>query len=674
MKLTVANRIIGGFGIILVLLFAIGAKAYLNFVAVEQDTRQAKDISIPTLQLSNNLQNHLMVIQRLSLFEYYAQDAGKLNEFQRTLNRAADSFKSELTQLTAISGDNPQLQSRVRAIQAKVTNTFNSTSQLYRSKELVIKYQTAQTKSLNEFMDSADDFSSLMLDISDLEDDARQSELDVIIAIAGDLDNNLLSLMKAAEDVTKQPSVIKAEAVNKELKLIVKDISTRLIFMLEQATGLVDEDIIQQLTDQHQQVINYITGPNSIGQTKVALLKEQANADAHSIKSREEIDHTNALVNKLLESASASATGSQQRVLEQVTDSETQISVLILIAIILAIVIAYKTIQSITTPLNKINKLLTVLASGDLTQTVEQHSKDEFGTLAKNINHLAASLKTLIASIGQGSAQLATASEQTSAITNQTTNAIAEQRAQVDQAATATTELNSSAQEVAHHATTTLDEIARTNEQAADIARISDHNKETISSLSHEISSASDVINKLHEDSNNIGSIIDVIRGIAEQTNLLALNAAIEAARAGEQGRGFAVVADEVRNLANRTQQSTQEINSMIELIQSGAIEAVKVMDASQQHAQTCVEESEKATQELMEMTQSLTQVHESSNQITQAANEQSLVSQEISQLLETIVEIAQETSQGAQETAQASSEVAILAEGLQSSAAQFKV
>ncbi len=674
MKLTVANRIIGGFGIILILLSAIGAKAYFSFSNVEQETVQAKDISIPTLQLSNALQNQLMIIQRLSLFEYYASDVANLDTLSQDLSAANDEFNAKLQQLKTVSTSNPQLLGQVESIQSSINTTLQSTTALYQSKRRSLELQTSLQSHLNDFTDAADDFSSLMLDISDLTSDEDTAKLDIIIGMAGDLDNAILSMMKTNEDITKQPTIIKTEAVSKELNFIVNDIKNRLEFMLSRADDLLEPEFVEELHDKNQQVSIYTIGSQSISAIKIDSLREINRTEELSNTSRENITKTNALVTKLLANASQQASDSQQQVLEQVTTGKTQVSILMLIAIIFGVIIAIKTIKSITFPLNRINKLLTVLASGDLTQSVNLDSKDEFGTLAKNINHLATSLKTLIASIAQGSAQLATASEQTSAITTQTTGAIAEQRLQVDQAASATVELNSSAQHVAEHATTTLEEIARTSAQALDIAKISNDSKDTISSLSLEISSASEVINKLHEDSNNIGSIIDVIRGIAEQTNLLALNAAIEAARAGEQGRGFAVVADEVRNLANRTQQSTQEINNMIELIQSGAVAAVKVMDASQMRAQTCVSESEKATQELTAMTHSLEQVHENSNQISNAANEQNLVSQEISKLLETIVQIAQETSQGAEETAQASNEVASLADGLQQSAAQFKV
>jgi methyl-accepting chemotaxis protein len=206
------------------------------------------------------------------------------------------------------------------------------------------------------------------------------------------------------------------------------------------------------------------------------------------------------------------------------------------------------------------------------------------------------------------------------------------------------------------------------------VKQISMENKRSIEVLARDVQEAANVINKLHEDSASIGGILDVIRGVADQTNLLALNAAIEAARAGEQGRGFAVVADEVRTLASRTQKSTQEINSMIEVLQAGAEKAVTVMTQGKQQAEICVAQTEKAAQALDLITDAVHKAHEVSTRIEQAAREQNQVSAEISEKLETIVGIAEETTLGAQQTTISSAEVARLADELQESIGTFKV
>jgi methyl-accepting chemotaxis protein len=318
--------------------------------------------------------------------------------------------------------------------------------------------------------------------------------------------------------------------------------------------------------------------------------------------------------------------------------------------------------------------MLNIVASGDLSMKLDESGKDEFAQLSRNCNLLIDSLRNLIESIVNRSAQLAAAAEQTSAVTAQSTTAIEEQRNQVEQAASATTEMSSTSQSVLSSANEALSEIKHADDEAERVKQISAVGRKTIEQLADEVESAAQVINQLQQDSSSIGGILDVIRGIAEQTNLLALNAAIEAARAGEQGRGFAVVADEVRTLASRTQESTSEIQTMIEALQMGAGKAVTVMDAGKAKANECVSQNEKADKALETITHAVHEAFDRSSQIATAAEEQSVVAHEISENLESIVTIAEQTTAGSQQTATSSSEVARLAEELQQSVQEFKL
>jgi methyl-accepting chemotaxis protein len=269
---------------------------------------------------------------------------------------------------------------------------------------------------------------------------------------------------------------------------------------------------------------------------------------------------------------------------------------------------------------------------------------------------------------------LASAAEEMSAIMEETHRGTQQQQSETSQVVTAMNQMTATVQEVARHATEAAAAANNADQASIEGKQVVINTMKAIEDLSSEVHSAASVIGQLEKDSENIGAVLDVIKGIAEQTNLLALNAAIEAARAGEQGRGFAVVADEVRTLASRTQQSTQEIQEMIEKLQAGAQSAVKVMDDSRSRAEDSVSQAAQAGTSLEAITRAVSQITDMNTQIATAAEQQSSVAEEINRNVVNISDIVDRTAEGAQQTSTASEELANLAGQLQQLVNQFKV
>jgi len=244
----------------------------------------------------------------------------------------------------------------------------------------------------------------------------------------------------------------------------------------------------------------------------------------------------------------------------------------------------------------------------------------------------------------------------------------------VEQVATAMNEMTSTVQEVSRNANQAADAAVNADNESQTGNVVVTKTVDSINSLASEVANATTVINELKDDTESISSILDVIRGIAEQTNLLALNAAIEAARAGEQGRGFAVVADEVRTLASRTQQSTTEISSMIEKLQSGANSAVTVMQDSLERTETTVEHATKAGISLTSITAAVATINDMNLQIANAAKEQTEVAEDINKNIIEINMIAEQTSSHSKDTAQTSTELSDLAKQLAGVVGQFRI
>jgi len=327
-------------------------------------------------------------------------------------------------------------------------------------------------------------------------------------------------------------------------------------------------------------------------------------------------------------------------------------------------------------PLNGLRLSLRDLNSGDgdLTKRIPIHAKDEVGEIITEFNAFVTSLQRMVAHAQGSIAPMVTAAREVASVSEKTNLGARAQQQETDKVATAVTEMSAAVNEVARNAETTMDATREAQTKAADGQTVVSNTVRSIHELANEVSRAATVIQRLETSNTEIGTVLDVIKGIAEQTNLLALNAAIEAARAGEQGRGFAVVADEVRTLAGRTQQSTQEIQKMIEQLQHAASEAVQVMGRSHEMAKQSVDQASKAGEALGAINQSISTIADMNAQIATSSEEQSAVAEDINRNIVTISDVASSTVAGAEETANQSENLVRLTEELRAAMAKFRV
>ena len=354
--------------------------------------------------------------------------------------------------------------------------------------------------------------------------------------------------------------------------------------------------------------------------------------------------------------------------------AQSTLGIATVVALILGVLAAWIITRQITVPLGQTLVAVERVASGDLTHNLSVDRRDELGQLQGSIQRMTVELRQLISGIGEGVTQIASAAEELSAVTEQTSAGVNSQKVETDQVATAMHEMTATVQEVARNAEEASEAAVAADQQAREGDKVVNEAIAQIERLATEVGHSTEAMAELKRESDKIGSVLDVIKSVAQQTNLLALNAAIEAARAGEAGRGFAVVADEVRSLAQRTQKSTEEIEELISGLQNGTRQVATIMDNSRELTVSSVELTRRAGTSLESITRTVSAIQSMNQQIAAAAEEQSATAEEINRSVLNVRDVSEQTSAASEETAASSVELARLGSHLQALVGRFRV
>ena len=667
---SIKTKVWGGFGIVILILLLIASLSFITLTRSANTVSEVVSESQPMVLLSMSLSNTISKSTSSLGFYLLSKDKRHKKAFRGSLANIQGLFE-ELQDLAKQSGDERTIQ-QVALLEPNIKKLLSYEKRMTELAESQLKNFPAIAYSSENLNPMGRTILQAMSNMIMLEQDENAGKarrrylmaLDELRYAWLNVMNEMRMFMILGQEDLLQNMKLYQERAQELLGQIRGKYSKYITFEQEEYVEQVSESI-ESFMGAQDELVSIFTS-------------DRHRSDSYIIKTElgPLLNDINLVLSELVADKREIIEARSESLLREVTGSSWLSILLLVTGVGAGVFVAWMMIRLIAIPLQHASEAMQDIAQGegDLTRRLEVKGKDEVGQLGDGFNQFASKIQTLISSSIENIAKFDEKLDRLEIVSNETQKRADLQQSETEQAAKAVDDVSERVRLVTSNASLAVDAAKGANVSTQQGMEVVNDTIGSIESLARGVEEASDVIERLGKDSEEIGSILGVIKGIAEQTNLLALNAAIEAARAGEQGRGFAVVADEVRTLASRTQESTQEIENMIDRLQTGARKAVSVMGEERERARNSVEKAADAGTSLETILEAVKTINEMNDAIAISANEQQLRADEVNTRIQTIIEIAEENAAGAQQTHSAANELAAFQTELKALMAQFKV